>query len=254
LSRPRDGPASSGNILVAGSNAPGSQGGVYLIDFGVASTTGEERPPRLAPDDSLVGTLACVSPEQTGRMNRQVDHRTDLYSLGVCLYELFTGKLPFGSGDALEMIHVHIARQPRPPRQVDASIPGPISDIILKLLAKNAEDRYQTADGLAADLQRCLDQWRSKGRIGPLELGVEDFSGRLQFPQKLYGREAEIEQIKTTLDRAIAGPAQLLLVAGHSGVGKTSLAHEIQKDVISRKGAFVVRCCGSRRRTCRNIR
>ena len=230
---------SSGNILVAGSDSPDSQAGVYLIDFGLASTTGEECPSRLSPDDSLFGTLAYVSPEQTGRMNRQVDYRTDLYSLGVCLFELFTGKLPFGSGDALEMIHAHIARQPRPPRQVDAGIPGPVSDIILKLLAKNAEDRYQTADGLAADLQRCLDRWRSEGRIGSFELGVDDLSGRLQFPQKLYGRDAEIEQLKTTLDRAIGGAAQLLLVAGYSGVGKTSLVHEIQKDVITRQAAFV---------------
>jgi hypothetical protein len=230
---------SSGNILVAGNDKPGSQDGVYIIDFGIASTMRQESVSHLAPDDALVGTLAYISPEQTGRMNRQVDFRTDLYSLGVVLYELFTGQLPFESGDALEMIHAHIARQPQPPHQIEAGIPGPVSDIILKLLAKNAEDRYQTARGLQADLQRCLDQWQGKGRIEPFELGADDFTGRLQIPQKLYGRQAEIEQLQAILDRAIAGSAQLLLVAGYSGVGKTALVHEIQKDVIAKQAIFI---------------
>jgi serine/threonine protein kinase len=156
---------SSSNILVASHDKPGSQGGVYIIDFGLALTMRQESVSRLAPDDTLVGTLAYISPEQTGRMNRQVDYRTDLYSLGVILYELFTGQLPFESGDALEMTHAHIARQPQPPHQIDTGVPGPVSDIILKLLAKNAEDRYQTARGLQTDLKRCLDQWQNNNRF-----------------------------------------------------------------------------------------
>ncbi|MFC2026043.1 serine/threonine protein kinase, partial [Chloroflexota bacterium] len=187
---------SSGNILVADDNTPGSQDGLYIIDFGLASITRQENPSHLAPDDDLVGTLAYISPEQTGRMNRPIDYRTDFYSLGIILYELFTGQLPFESGDTLEMIHAHIARQPKPPQQIESGIPDPVSDIILKLLAKNPEDRYQTALGLQTDLMHCLDQWQSNGRIEPFELGSDDFTGRLQIPRKLYGRQAEIEQLQ----------------------------------------------------------
>ena len=230
---------SSGNILVADDHKPGSQDGVYIIDFGIASSLRKGSVSRLAPDDTLVGTLAYISPEQTGRMNRQVDYRTDLYSLGVILYELFTCELPFESGDALEMIHAHIARQPQPPQQIEADIPGPVSDLILKLLTKNAEDRYQTARGLQADLKRCLDQWQNSNRIEPFALGSDDFAGRLQIPQKLYGRQAEIEQIQAVLDRAASGSAQLLLVAGYSGIGKTSLVRELHKSVIAKGAIFV---------------
>jgi PAS domain S-box-containing protein len=230
---------SSNNILVSTNDRPGSQGGVYIIDFGLASSMLQEYPSRLAPDETLVGTLAYISPEQTGRMNRRVDYRTDIYSLGVILYELFTSQLPFESRDALEMIHSHIARQPKPPQQINEGIPTPVSEIILKLLAKNVEDRYQTTHGLLADLKRCQDKWQRKGRIKPFNLGGEDFTGRLQIPQKLYGRQAEIEQLQAILDRAITEQPQLLLVAGYSGIGKTSLVHEIQKDVINKQGIFV---------------
>ncbi|MDH3809891.1 MAG: AAA family ATPase, partial [Desulfuromonadales bacterium] len=230
---------SSSNILVAGNDQPGSQGGVYVIDFGIASVMQQESVSHLATDDTLAGTLAYISPEQTGRMNRSVDYRTDLYSLGVILYELFTGQLPFESSDVLELIHDHIARQPRPPHEIEPAIPGQVSDIVLRLLAKNAEDRYQTARGLQADLKSCLDQWQSKGRVETFELGNDDFTGRLQIPQKLYGRQAEIKHLQTILDRAATQQAQLLLVAGYSGVGKTSLVHEIQKDVIAKQGAYI---------------
>ena len=230
---------SSSNILVASKDQPGSQGGVYVIDFGIASVMQQDSVSQLTTDDTLVGTLAYISPEQTGRMNRQVDYRTDLYSLGVIFYELFTGRLPFESSDVLELIHDHIARQPKPPHEIEPAIPGPVSDIVLRLLAKNAEDRYQTAYGLEVDLESCLTQWQKKGWIESFELGGDDFTGCLQIPQKLYGRQAEIEHLQTILDRAVAEQAQLLLVAGYSGVGKTSLIHEIQKDVIATKGVYI---------------
>jgi len=229
----------SSNILVAGNDQPGSQGGVYVIDFGIASVMQQESVSHLATDDTLAGTLAYISPEQTGRMNRSVDYRTDLYSLGVILYELFTGQLPFESSDVLELIHDHIARQPKPPREIESGIPGPVSDIVIRLLAKNAEDRYQTASGLQADLKSCLEQWQRKGRIEPFELGGDDFTGRLQIPQKLYGRKAEIKHLQTIFNRAVTEQAQLLLVAGYSGIGKTSLVHEIQKDFIAKQGVYV---------------
>ncbi len=229
----------SDNILVASNDKPGSQDGVYIIDFGLASNLLQENPSHLKLEETLVGSLAYISPEQTGRMNRRVDYRTDLYSLGVVLYELFTGQLPFESGDALEMIHAHIARQPQPPHQVDTSIPIPVSEAILKLLAKNAEDRYQTANGLKSDLKHCIDQWQSQDQIEPFALGGDDFTGRLNIPQKLYGRQTEIEQLQNILDRAVAEQPQLLLVAGYSGVGKTSLVREIQKDVINKQGIFI---------------
>jgi len=230
---------SSGNILVAEGDSPGTPSGVYIIDFGNASTRETESPSLLAADDTVMGTLAYISPEQTGRMNRRVDYRADLYSLGITLYELFTGRLPFDSRDPLGLIHDHVARMPTPPQDIESGIPGPVSDIVLKLLQKDADDRYQTARGLHADLERCLAQWQRNGRIEPFELGRGDLTGRLQIPQKLYGRQGEIEHIQDILARAVAEQAQLLLVAGYSGVGKTSLVREIQKDVIERKGTYI---------------
>jgi predicted ATPase/signal transduction histidine kinase/DNA-binding response OmpR family regulator len=183
--------------------------------------------------------LPYVSPEQTGRMNRQVDYRTDLYSLGVVCYELLTGNPPFLSGDPLEIIHNHIAKEPLPLNELNSEVPIQISKIVMRLLEKNAEDRYQTAHGLQADLKSCLDQWQRTGRIETFQLGGDDFTGRLQVPQRLYGRQAEIKYLQTILDRAVTEQAQLLLVAGYSGVGKTSLVHELQKDIIAKKGIFV---------------
>jgi PAS domain S-box-containing protein len=248
---------SSSNILVADDSppergvAPGEAdvpnkpgvpnefGGVYIIDFGIATTMRQERPGRASTDHALAGSLAYISPEQTGRMNRAVDYRTDMYSLGVTLYELFTGELPFQTGDSLEMIHGHIARQPTPPHIVDADIPRPVSDIILKLLAKNAEDRYQSARGLQADLQHCRAQLQATGQLETFELGRDDFTGRLQIPQKLYGRQAEIDQLVVAFDRVIQGSAELLLVAGYAGVGKTSLVHEVHKPITAKRGYFI---------------
>ncbi len=230
---------SSHNILITDESWKSAQHGVLFIDFGLASMVRQENPARLTPGDFLHGTLAYISPEQSGRMNRQIDYRTDLYSLGVVFYELFTGRLPFESNDVLELIHAHIARQPLAPDQIDVSIPAPLSDIILKLLSKNAEDRYQTASGLQTDLEHCLEEWRTHQRVEPFRLAKEDFTGRLQIPQKLYGREAEIGQLQTVLERAISGSPEFLLVAGYSGVGKTALVNELQKDAIKHKAVFL---------------
>jgi len=229
----------SGNILIADNDSPGSAGGVYIIDFGIASIAGKQKPTLRAVDETRMGTLAYISPEQTGRMNRRLDYRTDLYSLGVTLYELFTGQLPFVSSDMLELIHDHIARNPKPPLEIEPGIPGPVSDIVLKLLAKDPDDRYQTARGLQADLKRCLDQWEREGRIKAFGLGDDDVTSRLHIPHRLYGRRAEVERLESILDLAFTKHAQLLLVAGYSGVGKTSLVREIRKDIIAKQGVFI---------------
>jgi PAS domain S-box-containing protein len=230
---------SSSNILVADDNPEGSGGGIYLIDFGISSISGEDVAPLLVDDDICMGTLPYVSPEQTGRTNCPIDYRTDLYSLGIVLYELFTGQLPFSGTDALKLIHDHLARRPRPPDNIHAGIPAPVSDIILKLLAKDPNDRYQTARGLQTDLERCFDQWQRQRRIEPFDLGAHDFTGQLQIPQRLYGRQNEIGRLQKTLERAFTEHAQLLLVGGYSGVGKTSLVREIKKDVIAKGGVFI---------------
>jgi histidine kinase len=214
-----------------------------LIDFGLASVLPRETPSALNPD-LLEGTLRYISPEQTGRMNRAVDHRSDLYSLGVTLYEMLTGGVPFDSADAAELVHLHIARQPEPPHERDAAIPRPVSAIVTKLLAKMAEDRYQSAQGVRADLETCLAAWRA-GAQDP-ELGLTDFlpgrndvSHRFQLPQKLYGREPQVEALLSALDRAARGRAGLVLVAGDAGMGKSALVHEIQRPALDRRMIFL---------------
>ena len=160
----------------------------------------------------MAGTLEYMSPEQTGRMNRSTDTRSDLYSLGVILYEMFTGLLPFTAADPLEWVHCHIARQPAALTQHRA-VPEPISAITMKLLAKNAEERYQTAAGLEADLRRCLMDWQAHGSIDSFPLGRGDFSDRLLIPEKLYGREPEVNALLAAFERVVAqGTAELVLV------------------------------------------
>src|SRR6202161_3137503 len=161
-------------------------GEVKLTGFGIASRLPRERQAP-APPESIAGTLAYMAPEQTGRMNRSIDARSDLYALGVTLYQMLTGVLPFAAADPLEWVHCHIARQPVTPAD-RREVPEPLSAIIMRLLAKNAEDRYQNAAGLVADLQRCLLQWRTHGRIDSFPLGADDLSDRLLIPEKLYGR------------------------------------------------------------------
>ena len=177
-------------------------GNVRLTGFGMASRLPRERQPP-APLDVIAGTFAYMAPEQTGRMNRSIDARSDLYSLGVILYEMLTGVLPFTASDPIEWIHCHIARRPMPPRERVKGIPEPVAAIVMKLLAKTAEDRYQTAAGVEADLRACLKAWQAHGRIDTFPLGAHDTSDRLLIPEKLYGREAEIDGLIAAFNRVV---------------------------------------------------
>jgi PAS domain S-box-containing protein len=212
-------------------------GHVWLTGFGFASKLQYERQVPL-PLESIVGTLAYMAPEQTGRMNRSVDTRSDLYSLGVTLYQMLTGTLPFSAADPLEWVHCHIARQPVAP--VDRrQVPEQLSAIIMRLLAKNAEERYQTTAGLEADLKRCLAEWQSQGRIDPFPLGRDDVPDRLLIPEKLYGREREVESLIAAFDQVVTrGDTELVLVSGYSGVGKSSVVSELHKILIPSRGFF----------------
>ena len=212
-------------------------GRAWLTGFGFASKLRHERQVPVPPE-VIAGNLAYMAPEQTGRMNRSIDSRSDLYSLGVTLYQMLTGALPFAAADPLEWVHCHIARQPVAP--IDRGVgPKPLSAIIMRLLAKNAEERYQTAAGLEADLRRCLMGWQSQGRIDPFPLGTEDASDRLQIPEKLYGRECEVDALLAAFDRVVAqGTAELVLVSGYSGVGKSSVVNELHKALVPPRGLF----------------
>lgn len=211
---------------------------VLLTDFGGASTGASETRKQL-PSYLFRAMLPYMSPEQTGRMNRVTDYRTDFYSLGVTLYELLTGRRPFESEDALELIHFHIAKQPTPPGAIDPAIPQVISDIVMKLLAKTAEERYQGALGLKHDLEVCARNWTAHGWITPFPLGQRDVSDRFLVPQKLYGREQEVECLLKVFDRTCEGPTALMLVAGYSGIGKTSLIQELYKPLVRQRGYFI---------------
>jgi predicted ATPase len=205
--------------------------------FGIASQLLNERQVP-APPEIIAGTLAYMAPEQTGRMNRSMDARSDLYSLGVTLYQMLTGVLPFNAADPLEWVHCHIARQPTPPGDRPA-VPHPLSAIVMKLLAKNAEERYQTASGLEADLRRCLAEWQSHGRIDLFTLGAHDLSDRLLILEKLYGREREVDALLAAFDRVVThGTPELVLVSGYSGIGKSSLVNELHKALVPPRGLF----------------
>ncbi|MBF0552525.1 MAG: serine/threonine-protein kinase PknK, partial [Deltaproteobacteria bacterium] len=211
---------------------------IKIIDFGIATSLPRENPEIRNPN-VLEGTLAYLSPEQTGRMNRAMDYRTDLYSLGVTFYEMLTGCLPFQTDDAMAMIHAHLAKTPKPPAELDSRIPQVVSDIILKLMAKTAEDRYQNAFGLKADLQLCLDQIQATGTIQPFVTGLQDISDRFQIPEKLYGRDDEIAVLLASFDRVSQGAGEMVLVAGYAGIGKSALVQEINKPITARRGYFI---------------
>src|SRR5258705_4458151 len=206
---------------------------VWLTGFGIASRLPRESQAP-APPAIIAGTLAYMAPEQTGRMNRSVDARSDLYSLGVTLYTMVTGTLPFSATDPLEWIHCHIARQPTPPRD-RAGAPETLSLLTMKLLAKNAEERYQTAAGVEADLRTCLAQLESQGRIDAFRLGAQDASDQLLISEKLYGRQSEIDSLLTAFHRVITeGTPALVLVSGYSGIGKSSVVNELHKVLVPR--------------------
>src|SRR5215831_1044297 len=213
-------------------------GDAWLTGFGIASRLRRERQSP-EPPEIIAGTLAYMAPEQTGRMNRSIDSRSDLYALGVTLYETLTGSLPFTASDPMEWVHCHIARQPIPPADRLKSIPGSVSAIIIKLLAKTAEERYQTAAGTESDLRHCLAEWDTHGRIDEFAIGQHDTPDRLLIPEKSYGRAAEIETILTCFDRVAAtGRPELMLVSGYSGIGKSSVVNELHKLLIPHRGLF----------------
>jgi len=221
------------NILV-----DAASGGVRLTGFGIASRLPREHQSP-APPEVIAGTLAYMAPEQTGRMNRSVDSRSDLYALGVTFYEMLTGQLPFTAADPMEWVHCHIARQPVPPDERVAGVPGPLSAIVMKLLAKTAEERYQTAAGVEADLRRGLAEWESHGRIELFPLGAEDAPDRLLIPENLYGREREIDMLLASFKRVAAnGTFELVLVSGYSGIGKSSVVNELHKVLVPPRGLF----------------
>ena len=211
---------------------------VRVTGFGIASRLSRERQ-ALSPPEFIAGTFAYMAPEQTGRMNRSVDARSDLYSMGVTLYEMLTGAPPFAAADPMEWIHCHIARQPAPPSERIDGIPKPVEDIVLKLLAKNAEDRYQSAAGVQADLKRCLTAWESSERIDAFTLGENDGLDRLLIPEKLYGRESDIRALLGVFDRVVRlGTMEFVLVSGYSGVGKSSVVNELHKALVPQRGLF----------------
>ena len=221
------------NILVNPAN-----GEIKLTGFGIASLLPRERQAP-EPPESIAGTLAYMAPEQTGRMNRSINSRSDLYALGVTFYQMLTGALPFTAADPMEWVHCHIARQPVAPAERVQTIPGPVSAIVMKLLAKTAEDRYQTASGLESDLRHCLAAWQAQRRIDDFPLGEHDGSDRLIMPEKLYGRAREVETLLAAFARVVkSGTPELVLVSGYSGIGKSAVVNELHKALVPPRGLF----------------
>lgn len=257
------------NILIAPET-----GQIKITEFSIASLLSREYQTVSQPG-LLEGTLDYMSPEQTGRMNRAIDYRTDFYSLGVTFYQMLTGRVPFQANDSMELVHCHIAKQPLPPHELNPDIPLAVSSIVMKLLTKTAEDRYQSARGLKVDLETCLKMWQATGKIEPFILGHQDFYGKFQIPQKLYGREAEVATLMAAFERVAVGKIgregegergrggefntqssvlnlksqkdatashcaiEMMLVSGYSGIGKSSLVYEIHKPIAQKRGYFI---------------
>ncbi|MET0412300.1 MAG: AAA family ATPase, partial [Polyangiaceae bacterium] len=220
-----------GNVLIDDADR------IRLTGFGIASRLRRERQ-ALAPPKVVAGTLAYMAPEQTGRMNRSVDARSDLYSLGVTLYELLTGGLPFTASQSSEWIHCHVARQPPPPSERVYGLSAALDAIILKLLAKSPEDRYQTAAGVSHDLRRCK-AWIAQGRKGTFALGEHDVPDRLLIPERLYGRDGAIDALHAAFERvASAGRSELVLLSGHAGMGKSAIINELQRLLVASEASF----------------
>ncbi len=219
---------------------------IKLIDFSISSLLPRETKEIQNPN-VLEGTLAYMSPEQTGRMNRGIDYRTDFYSLGVTFYELLTGKLPFQSSEPMELVHSHIAIVPTPPIEIVPEIPMMVNNIIMKLMKKAPESRYQSAFGLRYDLKLCWERWQEKGAIELFDLGIRDICDRFVIPEKLYGRETEVKTLLEAFDRVSnptltkggQGGVELMLVAGFSGIGKTAVVNEVHKPIVRQRGYFI---------------
>lgn len=211
---------------------------LQITDFGISGELGQEMPGYDSPH-RLEGTLRYMAPEQTGRMNRIVDYRADYYAVGATLYELLTGSPPFVASDAMELVHSHIARTPDFSLPVFSRLPAALVLVLQRLLEKNAEQRYQTIHGLKRDLARCQELTLTPGRLASLPSSLSDHSGIFQIPQKLYGREHEIEQLLGAVERVAGGSSEMLLVAGYSGIGKSAVVNEVHKPIVARRGAFV---------------
>ncbi|MEG4799790.1 ATP-binding sensor histidine kinase [Microcoleus sp. ARI1-B5] len=213
---------------------------VQIIDFGISTVLTRENPTLKNPN-VLEGTLSYISPEQTGRMNRSIDYRTDFYSLGVTFYELLTGQLPWDYSDAMELVHCHIAKQAVPPHEInpEIKIPKAVSDLVMKLLEKTAEKRYQSAWGIIADLEECLEQLQAKGTIADFAIAQKDITDKFQIPQKLYGREREVETLLAAFERVSNGTTEIMLVSGYSGIGKSALVQEVYKPITKASGYFI---------------
>ncbi|WP_035992721.1 hybrid sensor histidine kinase/response regulator [Leptolyngbya sp. KIOST-1] len=213
-------------------------GQIKLIDFGIASRLSQENSIASNPD-LLEGSLPYLSPEQTGRMNRTIDYRADFYALGVTFYEMLTGQLPFAGTDPLELVHCHIAKTPSPPDHINPAIPPTLTALVMKLLAKTAEDRYQSASGLRADLLTCQAQLEHTGAIASFPVGQLDCFSQFLIPQTLYGREREVATLLAAFEQVSAGATELMLVSGYSGIGKTALVHEVHKPIARQRGYFI---------------
>lgn len=211
---------------------------VQIIDFGLASLLSREQP-ALEPPENLEGVLSYISPEQTGRMNRSLDYRSDFYTLGVTFYELLSGALPFAADDAIGLVHAHIAQEQKPLCELRPDIPKAVSDIIDKMMLKTAELRYQSALGLKKDLEVCRRHVIAGSEIPPLTLGLNDISDRFQVPQVLYGRDPEVKALMESFYRAAKGQPQLLAVKGFAGIGKSALVHEVHKPIAAHSGIFI---------------
>ena len=213
-------------------------GDIRIIDFAISAKLSQERTSVRSPN-VLEGSLLYMSPEQTGRMNRSIDYRTDMYSLGITFYEILTGGLPYQTNDAMELLHCHIAKKITPPNEINPEIPKVLSDIVLKLTAKIAEDRYQSAIGLKHDLEQCLDDLKEKSVIGDFSIGQKDVYSRFKVPEQVYGREKELEALIDSFEDAANGQCKLMLISGASGIGKTALVNEIHKPGVRRNSYFI---------------
>ncbi len=237
-------------------------GQLKIIDFGISTSLPRENP-KIKNPNLLEGTLAYISPEQTGRTNHPLDYRTDFYSLGATFYELLTHQLPFGIRDVMELVHCHLAKQPVPPHKINPEIPKTVSDIVMKLLSKIAEERYQSCWGIRADLERCLTQLQTNGNILDFLLGSQDISDKFQIPPKLYGREKEVATLLAAFERVSQGAgkrqksplqnlpvreqisggrvqnSEMILISGYSGIGKSALVREIYQPLTEARGYFV---------------